>query len=82
MGEKVTLVVDPHTQTVLRVENSFGDNLGQAHPIDRIMNTHRKRQRPHHEETNTTQRNESMVEMVHQEYINRCALPIIEEEEI
>ena len=80
VGEKITLVVDPHTQTILRIENSIGDNLGQAHPIDRIANMHRKRQRPHHEETNTIQPSESMVEMVHQEYINRCALPIQEEE--
>lgn len=38
VGEKVTLVIDPHTQTVLRVETAFGDNLGPAHPIDRIKN--------------------------------------------
>jgi transposase InsO family protein len=80
VGEKVTLVVDPHTQTILRVENSIGDNLGEAHPIDRIANMDRKRQRPHHEETNTIQPSESMVEMVHQEYIDRCALPIQKEE--
>jgi putative transposase len=79
VGEKITLVVNPHTQMILRVENAFGDNFGQANPIDRIQNTHRKRQRPHHEE-NTIQPSESMVEMIHQDYINRCALPIKEEE--
>jgi transposase InsO family protein len=81
VGEKVTLVVDPHTQTILRIENSIGDNLGQAHPIDRIKNMHRNRQKPHHEETKTMQPSESMVEMVHQDYIDRCAL-LIQEEEI
>lgn len=80
VGEKVTLVVDPHTQTILRIESAFGDNLGQANPIDRIKNTHRRRQRPHHEERVTTQPSESMIETVHQNYINRCALPIKEEE--
>lgn len=80
VGEKVTLVVNPHTQTILRIESAFGDNLGQAHPIDRIKNTHRKRQRPHCEERPTPQRRESMVETVHQDYINRCALPVKEEE--
>jgi putative transposase len=80
VGEKITLVVNPHTQTILRVENAFGDDFGQAHPIDRIKNTHRRRQRPHHEEQATTQFSESMVETVHQDYINRCALPIKEEE--
>ena len=80
VGDKVTLVVDPHTQTILRIENSIGDNLGPAHPIDRIGNMHRKRQKPHHEETSTLQPSESMVERVHQDYIERCALPIQEEE--
>lgn len=64
----------------LRIENSIGDNLGQAHPIDRLSNMHRQRQKPHHEETSTIQRSESMVEMVHQDYIDRCALPIQKEE--
>ena len=79
VGEKVTLVVNPHTQTILRVENAFGGNFGLANPIDRIQNTHRKRQRPHHEES-SIQARESMVEMIHEDYINRCALPIKEEE--
>ena len=80
VGEKVTLVVDPHTQTILRVENAFGDNLGPANSMDRIKNTHRRRQRPHQEEQVITQPIESMVETVHQDYIKRCALPITEEE--
>lgn len=75
MGEKITLVIDPHTQTVLRVETAFGDNLGQAHPIVRIKNARRRRQQPHHEESNTTKPGISMVEMVHQDYADRCALP-------
>ena len=75
IGEKVTLVVNPHTQTILRVENVFGDNFGHANPIDRIKNTHRKRQRPHHKE-NMIQARESMVETIHQDYIDRYALPI------
>lgn len=80
VGEKVTLVINPHTQAVLRVETAFGDNLGQAHPIDRVKNTQRTRQKSHYEEENTTQSNQSMVELVHQDYVNRCALPVKEEE--
>lgn len=80
VGEKVTLVIDPHRQVILRVENSFGDDMGKASLIDRIQNTHRKRQRPHHEENNT-QPSESMVELVHQDYNNRCALPMTPVEE-
>jgi transposase InsO family protein len=76
VGEKVTLVIDPHTQTILRVETAFGDDLGKAHPIDRIKNTHRTRQRPHQEEDNTTKPSLSMVEMVHQDYVDRCSLLI------
>jgi transposase InsO family protein len=80
VGEKVTLVVDPHTQTILRIETAFGDDLGKANPIDRIQNTHRKRQRPHQEESHTTPPSESMVEDVHQAYSKSCALPINKEE--
>ena len=80
VGEKVTLVVDPHTQKILRIESAFGDNLGQASPIDRIKNTHRRRQQPHHEERAITKLTESMVETVHQNYINRYSLPIKNEE--
>ena len=75
VGEKVTLVIDPHAQKILRVETASGDNLGSAHPIDRIQNTHRKRQRPHQEEANTTKPNEFMVEDVYHGYTTRCALP-------
>lgn len=78
IGEKVTLVVNPHTQTILRVENQFGDNFGQANLIDRIKNTHRKRQRPHNKES-TLKARESMVEAVHQDYIDRYALLINED---
>jgi putative transposase len=80
VGEKVTLVVDPHTQTILRIESTYGDNLGQASPIDRIKNTHRRRQQPHHEDRVITKLTESMVETVHQDYINRYSLPIKNEE--
>lgn len=76
VGQKVTLVINPHTQTILRVESAFGDNLGQAHRIDRIKNAHRKRQRPHHQE-NTNEPKEFMVEMIHQSYQRDYALPTI-----
>jgi len=75
VGEKITLVIDPHAQTVLRVETAFGDNLGPAHPIDRIKNTHRKRQQPHHYENKALPPSLSMVEEMYQDYVDRCALP-------
>lgn len=76
VGQNVTLIVDPHTQSILRVESAFGDDLGKAHPIDRIKNTHRKRQQPHHQETFTPPK-ESMVEIIHDSYQADYALPIV-----
>jgi putative transposase len=81
VGEKVTLVVDPHTQTILRIESVFGDNLGPAHPIDRLKNTHRKRQQPHHQE-NTMVPQESMVEITHKFYQRDYALPTVSNQKI
>lgn len=74
VGEKVTLVVNPHEQSILRIESAFGENLGSAHPIDRIKNTHRKRQQPHNQESSIAPQ-ESMVEMIHESYQRDCALP-------
>lgn len=81
VGEKVTIVVNPHIHTILRIESAFGDNLGPAHPIDRLKNTHRKRQRPHHQDNTSVPKN-SMVEMIHQSYQRDCALPEITNAEI
>lgn len=81
VGEKVTLVVNPHIQTILRIESAFGDNLGLAHPIDRLKNNHRKRQRPHQQE-NTDAPKESMVETIYQSYQRDCALPTISNHKI
>jgi putative transposase len=80
VGEKVILVVDPHTQLILRVESAFGDHLGSAHPIDRIKNAHRKRQKPHHQNTTIMPPKESMVEIVNQSYQRDYALPTIDKE--
>lgn len=44
-GRKVQLVIDPHSQTVVGVESTDGDPLGQAAPLDKLENCHRARQR-------------------------------------
>lgn len=75
VGYKVNLIIDPHTQIVLRVENEFGDDSGPAHLIDRIKNNHRKRQRPKTEATTMPTHHYSHVENVHTEYLNNNALP-------
>jgi transposase InsO family protein len=45
-GQKVQLVVDPHTEQVISVEDSKGETLGQATPLDARANTHRRRHKP------------------------------------
>lgn len=76
VGEKITLVVNPHAQNILRIESAFGDNLGAAHPTDRLKNMNRKRQKPHSQQ-NTTLPQESMVEMAHSAYKRTLELPAI-----
>jgi transposase InsO family protein len=45
-GRKVSLVVDPHAQRVVGVEDEAGQPLGQATPLDAIANSHRTRCKP------------------------------------
>jgi transposase InsO family protein len=45
-GKTVNLVVDPHTATVVGVEDDQGQSLGAATPLDAQANAHRRRRRP------------------------------------
>lgn len=45
-GKTVQLVVDPHTETVVGVEDAEGKSLGAATPLDAAANAHRRRRRP------------------------------------
>ena len=45
-GQTVQLVVDPHTATVVGVEDAAGQSLGAATPLDATANVHRRRRRP------------------------------------
>jgi len=45
-GQKVQLVVDPHTAQVISVEDSKGETLGRATPLDVLANSHRRRRQP------------------------------------
>lgn len=45
-GEKIQLVICPHTQTAVKVESLQGDYLGAVTKLDKQSNCHRKRQRP------------------------------------
>ena len=71
-GEKVTLVVNPHTKTAIRIESSFGDDLGPATRLDFKSNLHRKRQRPHSAPANAIKQSENAVDLAHREYNQLC----------
>jgi transposase InsO family protein len=45
-GQTVQLVVDPHAQKVVGVENAQGEAIGQATPLDALANATRKRRTP------------------------------------
>jgi len=45
-GKTVRLVVDPHAQRVVGVENEAGVSLGQATALDVLANVHRTRRKP------------------------------------
>lgn len=45
-GKTVRLVVDPHVQRVVGVEDEQGRSLGEATPLDPLANAHRKRRKP------------------------------------
>jgi len=46
MGTRVQLVVDPQAGKVVGVESLDGEPLGEATPLDRFANNHRRRHRP------------------------------------
>jgi hypothetical protein len=45
-GQRVVLVVDPHTGQVHGVEDEQGQALGAATPLDAVANVNRKRHKP------------------------------------
>jgi putative transposase len=45
-GKRIWLVVDPHTEQVVGVEDDAGTPLGAATPLDLLANAHRRRRKP------------------------------------
>jgi hypothetical protein len=45
-GKAVTLVIDPHAQQALGVEDDNGQSLGAATPLDAVANVERQRRTP------------------------------------
>lgn len=69
-GQSVQLVVDPHTQQALSLEDADGKPLGEVTPLDVLANNHRRRRKP----TPTTQTpprpspDNSLVEIAYQQH--------------
>ena len=45
-GKTVRLVVDPHAEAVVGLENENGESIGQATPLDALANLDRRRRQP------------------------------------
>jgi len=69
-GKSVMLVVDPHTQQVLGVQDGNGQSLGAATPLDAVANVQRKRRKP--QPSNTPSANDTgtdnVVELAYRQY--------------
>jgi transposase InsO family protein len=68
-GKTVRLVVDPHAQRVVGVENEHGVSLGEATALDEIGNTRRARRKPDSAAPPVVPRSgPNLVEIAHQRY--------------
>lgn len=69
-GQSVQLVVDPHTEQAISVEDSQGETLGKATPLDAVANTHRRRRKPETpvDSQQTAPQGPNLVEMAYQQY--------------
>jgi hypothetical protein len=56
-GKTVRLVVDPHLQQVVSVEDEDGNSRGAATPLDALANCHRRPRKPEAAITSTAATN-------------------------
>jgi len=71
-GRTVRLVVDPHAERVVGVEDEAGQSLGQATPLDAIANSHRARHKSAPAEPSLGARNgPNLVELAFARYHGR-----------
>lgn len=75
VDKKLILVVDPHTQTVVRAESVFGDNLGAATRLDKLANLNRRRHRPKQAPVPMLKQGDDVVELAYQEYQKLFNIP-------
>jgi putative transposase len=72
-GKTVQLVVDPHVETIMGVEDTEGNALGSATLLDALANTHRRRRQPDPESTppvtpSSPATEPNLVELAYQQY--------------
>ena len=69
-GQTVQLVVDPHAEQVMGVEDTAGESLGAATPLDAVANNHRTRRKPGPitDEPHPRPAAANLVEMAYQHY--------------
>ena len=67
-GQTVRLVVDPHAQRVVGVEDEAGASLGEATPLDAVVNIKRKRRKPDTVTDIVVRNGPNLVEIAHAKY--------------
>jgi putative transposase len=68
-GKTVSLVVDPHAQRVVGVEDAAGNSLGAATPLDMLANIQRVRRKPEPAAQSLAPRSgPNLVELAHAQY--------------
>ena len=67
-GQTIKLVVDPHAQRVVGVEDEAGASLGEATPLDAVANIKRKRRKPEMVTDIVERKGPNLVEIAHAKY--------------
>ena len=70
-GQTVSLVVDPHTEVVIGVEDEEGKAIGAATPLDALANATRRRRQPDPANTDLappTKSGPNLIELIYQQY--------------
>jgi hypothetical protein len=69
-GLRIQLVVDPHSEQVIAVENSEGEIVGKATALDVVANVHRRRRKPDvlADGPATPNQDNNLVEMAYRRY--------------
>ena len=75
VGDKVTLVFDPHTNKTIRIETDLGEYLGTVTPLDLDANLNRSRQRPHAACAKTKIQQEYAIENSYKDYEKQSHIP-------